>query len=65
MYLKVLCFLKAYFHPITLSIWVALAAAFVRLMNWWPTDEYGFFGYLKPLPAFASTAVPILYFVDW
>ncbi|CAA7266484.1 unnamed protein product [Cyclocybe aegerita] len=56
---------KVYTHPITIAIWVALSSVFIHLMNWWPASVHGFMGYLKPIPAFASTAVPVMFFVDW
>ncbi|KAJ3507709.1 hypothetical protein NLJ89_g6151 [Agrocybe chaxingu] len=56
---------KVYTHPVTIAIWVALSSVFIHLMNWWPASLHGFMGYLKPIPAFASTAVPVMFFVDW
>ncbi|KAF9531971.1 hypothetical protein CPB83DRAFT_914447 [Crepidotus variabilis] len=56
---------KTYFHPLTLAVWVALSGAFIQMMQWWPSSQYGILSYLKPLPAFASTAVPVMFFVDW
>jgi GNAT superfamily N-acetyltransferase len=34
-------------------------------MGWWPKPEHGYIGYLSPLPAFASMAVPIMFLIDW
>jgi hypothetical protein len=31
----------------------------------WPTNTFGFLGYLQPLPLMAATAVPIMAFIDW
>jgi len=56
---------RVYFHPITIAIWFALSSIFVQYMNWWPIPALGWFGYLKPVPAFASMAVPMMFFVDW
>lgn len=63
-----LCFLlisKAYLHPLTLGVWLAFTAAFIHLMNWWPSNHHGFWSYLAPVPAFAATAVPVMAVVDW
>jgi hypothetical protein len=55
----------AYVHPLTISSWVALSCLFVQRMGWWPKPEHGYIGYLSPLPAFASMAVPIMFLIDW
>jgi len=55
----------AYIHPITLALWFALSSAFMQAMSWWPTGEHGLLGYLRPFPAFAAVAVPLMFFVDW
>ena len=34
-------------------------------MGWWPKPEMGFLGYLSPMPAFGSTAVPVMFLIDW
>ncbi|KAF8807453.1 hypothetical protein BYT27DRAFT_7241992 [Phlegmacium glaucopus] len=56
---------RVYTNPVTLAIWIALSSVFVQYMKWWPIPSLGWLGYLKPLPAFASMAVPIMFFVDW
>ncbi|PPR06897.1 hypothetical protein CVT24_011587 [Panaeolus cyanescens] len=56
---------KAYFHPLVLSLWVALSCVFVEFMQWWPSHLPGWLGYLRPIPAFASMAVPIMFLIDW
>jgi len=57
---------QVYTNPLTLSVWVALSCVFVQFMNWWPNfEEQGYFGYLGPLPAFASMAVPLMFLCDW
>ncbi|KAK0465109.1 uncharacterized protein EV420DRAFT_1512857 [Desarmillaria tabescens] len=56
---------KSWLHPLTLSIWVALSCIWIQYMQWWPNASIGYLSYLKPLPAFASLAVPILALVDW
>ncbi|KAF8922495.1 hypothetical protein CPB85DRAFT_1267829 [Mucidula mucida] len=53
-------------HPLTLSIWVGLSCVFVQYMNWWPSQsQYGWLGYLAPVPAFMALAAPILALSDW
>lgn len=56
---------SAYFHPLTLALWALFSSIFIQLMGWWPDSAHGIFGLLAPLPAFGSTAVPIMFFVDW
>jgi len=59
---------KAYSHPLLLGLWLLLSFSFIHFMNWWPSNYRGYLGilgYLKPLPAFASVAVPLMFFVDW
>lgn len=34
-------------------------------MQWWPAGVHGFLEYLKPLPAFFSMALPIMFLIDW
>ncbi|KAI0732348.1 hypothetical protein C8Q72DRAFT_144638 [Fomitopsis betulina] len=52
-------------HPITLAIWGGLSCMFIQYMQWWPHPDHGIFGYLLPIPGFASMAVPIMFLVDW
>ncbi|KAK0208294.1 hypothetical protein DFS33DRAFT_1302634 [Desarmillaria ectypa] len=56
---------KSWLHPLTISIWVALSCIWIEYMQWWPNAYHGYLSYLKPLPAFASLAVPILALADW
>ncbi|KAG2159910.1 uncharacterized protein EDB93DRAFT_1073991 [Suillus bovinus] len=56
---------STFFHPFTFSVWVALACIMIQYLNWWPKPEYGFLGYLQPLPAFACWGAVILYLADW
>lgn len=56
---------NAFFHPFTLSGWVALSCIMIQYLNWWPKPEYGFLGYLLPLPAFGCWGAVILYLMDW
>lgn len=55
----------AYFHPLTLAIWIAISSVFAQYMNWWPNAEYGILSWLQVLPAFFAPAVPIMFYVDW
>ncbi|PFH54522.1 hypothetical protein AMATHDRAFT_52137 [Amanita thiersii Skay4041] len=54
-----------YLHPLSLSIWMALSAVFVHFMKWWPSGAHGILGYLRPLPAIAAFALPVIFFIDW
>ncbi|EED77984.1 predicted protein [Postia placenta Mad-698-R] len=56
---------RAYFHPLTLAIWIGLSCIFAQVVGWLPKPEHGYLGYLSPLPAFASMAVPIMFLCDW
>ncbi|KAF9015198.1 hypothetical protein BDQ17DRAFT_1385982 [Cyathus striatus] len=56
---------KVYTNPLTISAWLLLTSVLIQYMQWWPSAQTGVFGYLKPLPAFAAMAVPILALVDW
>lgn len=58
---------QMYGHPLALGIWLLLSFAFVHAMNWWPSSHRALtiLAYLKPLPAFASVAVPLMFLVDW
>jgi GNAT superfamily N-acetyltransferase len=56
---------RAYFHPLTIAVWLLVSSIFTEVMEWWPKSQYGILGYLSPLRAFASTAVPIMYLIDW
>ena len=55
----------AYFHPVTLAIWIAVSSIFAQFMKWWPDPSNGFWGYIFVLPAFFTPAVPIMFFIDW
>ena len=55
----------AYFHPVTLAIWIAVSSVFAQYMNWWPNNTYGILSWLQVLPAFFAPAVPIMFYVDW
>lgn len=52
-------------HPWTLTVWVLLSSVFVGVMDWTPKPEFGILGYLKPLPAFAAMALPLVFLIDW
>ncbi|KAG9314404.1 hypothetical protein JVU11DRAFT_5201 [Chiua virens] len=56
---------QAAFHPLTLSLWVALSCIMIQLLHWWPKQEYGWLGWLLPLPAFGCWGVPVLFAIDW
>jgi ribosomal protein S18 acetylase RimI-like enzyme len=56
---------QAYAHPLTISLWIAVSCIFVQVMHWWPKSEFGWWGYLSPVPAFGSTAVPVMFLIDW
>jgi hypothetical protein len=56
---------KLYFHPLTLAIWIGFSSVFTQYMNWWPNSEYGFLSWLRVLPAFFASAVPIMFYIDW
>ncbi|KIJ51373.1 hypothetical protein M422DRAFT_203530 [Sphaerobolus stellatus SS14] len=58
---------NAYFHPLTLSVWVGISSIMMVLFKWWPstTGPLGYWGLLWPVPAFATMAVPILIFFEW
>ncbi|KAG7450453.1 uncharacterized protein BT62DRAFT_1001275 [Guyanagaster necrorhizus] len=56
---------KSWLHPLTISIWVALSCIWIEYMQWWPNAHHGYVSCLKPLPAFACIAVPILALADW
>lgn len=58
-------FSSAYFHPLTLAVWICVSSMFAQYMNWWPNPTYGILGWLQLLPAFFAPAVPIMFFVDW
>ncbi|EJD03949.1 uncharacterized protein FOMMEDRAFT_167242 [Fomitiporia mediterranea MF3/22] len=56
---------KAILHPLTITIWVALSSVAVQLLGWWPDAQYGVWGYLRPLPAFAALFLPFIFSIDW
>jgi hypothetical protein len=55
----------AYFHPVTLAIWIAISSVFAQYMNWWPNNTYGILSWLQVLPAFFAPAVPVMFYIDW
>lgn len=52
-------------HRITIAIWLAVASVLVNVMGWWPKAEIGWMGYLRPLPAYAVTFLPLAFAIDW
>ncbi|PBK77271.1 hypothetical protein ARMSODRAFT_1012447 [Armillaria solidipes] len=56
---------KSWLHPLTISIWAALSCIWIHYMQWWPDAHHGYVSYLRPVPAFACLAVPILALADW
>ncbi|KAJ2914879.1 hypothetical protein MD484_g5547, partial [Candolleomyces efflorescens] len=56
---------QAYKHPLFIAAWLALSATFVQLAGWLPEGKYGIWEYIRPLPALAAVAVPLLFAVDW
>lgn len=67
MYNTFLTSILGYQHPGTIAAWLVLSLLFVEYMDWWPSHQMfgGLLAYLTPLPAFAATAVPILFIYDW
>ena len=65
LYLKSLIILTVYAHPFTISAWLLLSWMIVEFASMWPTNQYGFLGRLRPVPIFAASAVPIMFFIDW
>lgn len=37
----------------------------IQFMHWWPKPEHGIWGFFSPVPAFGTTAVPIMFLIDW
>ncbi|KAF8589503.1 hypothetical protein K439DRAFT_1383386 [Ramaria rubella] len=58
---------RAYAHPATITVWIALSSMMIQIMGWWPTTDgpIGIWGVLTPLPAFAAVAVPLMFYFDW
>lgn len=56
---------QVYFSPFGLAVWLVISAAFTDYMNWWPTADRGFFGYLQPVPSFACVAVALMLLTEW
>lgn len=54
-----------FFNIFTIAVWLGTTYALIEYMKWWPKPEQGIASYLLPLPAFASTAAPILALLDW
>ena len=54
-----------YTNPLAIAIWLGLASVMIQLLGWWPGERFGWMEYLKPLPALASCAVPVMFLVDW
>jgi hypothetical protein len=46
---------RALYSPLYIAVWLALSAAFIEFMDWYPKPHYGFLGYLQPLPGFVSS----------
>jgi hypothetical protein len=65
LHLKSLIIFTVCAHPFTISAWLLLSSVIVEFASMWPTNQYGFLGYLRPVPVFAASAVPIMFFVDW
>ena len=65
LHLKSLIVLTVYAHPFTISAWLLLSYMIVEFAGMWPAYQYGFLGYLRPVPVFAASAVPIMFFADW
>jgi hypothetical protein len=63
----ILFYFSAYFHPLTLAVWICVSSAFAQYMDWWPNAdlEYGLWSWLRVLPAFFAPAVPIMFLIDW
>ncbi|EIW86663.1 hypothetical protein CONPUDRAFT_95409 [Coniophora puteana RWD-64-598 SS2] len=56
---------RSAFHPITLALWLALSAIMTQSLGWGPKPEFGWAGYLLPLPAFGCWGIALLYLLDW
>ncbi|RDB28443.1 hypothetical protein Hypma_015474 [Hypsizygus marmoreus] len=56
---------RAYIHPFIITLWLILSYVIIDFMDMWPKTQFGFIGYLHPLPMLAATAVPIMFLIDW
>ncbi|KAI0793458.1 hypothetical protein C8Q75DRAFT_889500 [Abortiporus biennis] len=57
---------KLYTNPLIISLWVALSCIMIEVLQWWPNPQlHGWTAYLKPIPAFAAMALPIMFGIDW
>ncbi|KAI0307822.1 hypothetical protein B0F90DRAFT_1621119 [Multifurca ochricompacta] len=56
---------RAYFHPLTLAVWIGISSMFAHYMDWWPNSSYGIWSWLQVLPAFFAPAVPVMFYIDW
>ncbi|KAJ7487658.1 hypothetical protein B0H11DRAFT_2014324 [Mycena galericulata] len=56
---------RAGYHPLFLAAWFAFASALIQYMQWWPDPQIGWLSYIRPLPLFACTFLPLLFAMDW
>ncbi|KAF7306973.1 hypothetical protein MIND_00490100 [Mycena indigotica] len=56
---------RTYINPLFLAVWFGLSYLFVDYLQWWPDFRYGAIALLRPVPAFASIFMPLIYIVDW
>lgn len=52
-------------NPLMIALWIGLSAVMIQYMGWWPQQGHGYWNYLRPLPAFAAMAVPLMFASDW
>ncbi|EIN13694.1 hypothetical protein PUNSTDRAFT_117396 [Punctularia strigosozonata HHB-11173 SS5] len=52
-------------NPLMIALWIGLSAVMIQYMGWWPQQGQGLWAYLRPLPAFAAMAVPLMFASDW
>lgn len=58
-------FTLVYKNRFSLALWILISSVLVQVMQWWPATEFGWLGWLRPLPAYAICSLPLMFLVDW
>jgi len=48
-----------------LALWILISSVLVQVLHWWPAVEFGWLGWLRPLPAYAICSLPLMFIIDW
>jgi len=52
-------------HPLAIVTWFAVSTLLAQVFDLWPKTEFGWVEYMRPVPIYACSVLPIVFLMDW